>query len=176
MTSRIDLLPHELQKHIYSYRIQPIFSEGLQERKEKRICKSNSNKLKKKELVKCLIRFYFKHFNKKSFIGGLEFLSFFKNNIESLQNIELGITQKKILKILNKVCKFNLDYTFLYENNILYEEDNNLTEDLIELIENVTDIYVSTKFYKNLSKKDLDDIFNILNKDILKHFYDLLNN
>lgn len=169
MTTRIENLPPELQKKIYGY----LYLYEYQQRPK---CRHNSATLTKEDLVKCLVLFYFKHFNKKSFIGGLEFLLFFKNSIESLQHVELGITQKKILKILNKVCKFNLDYTFLYENNILYEEDNNLTEDLIELIENVTDIYVSPKFYKNLSKKDLYDIFNILNKNSLIHLHNLLNN
>ena len=123
-----DKLDPDTQKRIYDFRLQrslePIVYNIYK-------CKRDYNRVKKNELIDCIINYYMRSNQNKYYINGYDFLRCLSNNLNNVFNkipnafLERDeyFNQNTFLLISNGVSKFEIDYEFLYENGIEFEPE-----------------------------------------------------
>ena len=181
--NRLENLPQDIQQKIYGYRLQ----QALESKYYNKIkCSPNRdiNSLTKQDLIDCIInRYFFVSIHYKNLLGrarykyvidGLSFLNMLFNLLEHVDShkknvVEQSLELNKLVKIINKCAKtFSVDLK-QYPKEL---KEMKILESYDYLLENITDDYDD---YKKLGKKDVNDILNMLNKDILKEVYIKIN-
>jgi len=179
--NRLDKLPEEIQKKIYGHRLQ----QALEQKYYNKIkCSPNRdiNSLTKQDLIDCIInRYFFVSIYYKNLLGrarykyvidGLSFLNMLFDLLNNKKNVvEQSLELNKLVKIINKCAKtFSLDLKQypkeLKEMKILDSYDY-LLEDMGENFD--------FEDYKKLGRKDVNDILNMFNKELLKVMYTKIN-
>jgi hypothetical protein len=181
--NRLEILPQDIQQKIYGYRLQ----QALESKYYNKIkCSPNRdiNSLTKQDLIDCIInRYFFVSIHYKNLLGrarykyvidGLSFLNMLFNLLEHVDShkknvVEQSLELNKLVKIINKCAKtFSVDLK-QYPKEL---KEMKILESYDYLLENMTDDFQD---YKKLGKKDVNDILNMFNKDLLKALYTKIN-
>ena len=183
--NRLDKLPEELQKKIYGHRLQ----QALEQKYYNKIkCSPNRdiNSLTKQDLIDCIInRYFFVSIYYKNLLGrarykyvidGLSFLNMLFDLLEKVESkkkniVEQSLKLNKLVKIINKCAKtFSVDLK-QYPKEL---KEMKILESYDYLLEDMGGDF-DFEDYKKLGKKDVNDILNMFNKDLLKEVYTKIN-